>query len=519
MKRLPVDVSNFPLMINNNYLYIDKTQIIHHLITKRRLYFLSRPRRFGKSLLISTLKELFSGNKKLFKDLWISKSDYKWPKHPVIQLDFSDENFETSQEFASSLSDTLDEIGKSFDIDVTDKTLLAPKFKKLITELSQKNSVVILIDEYDSPILNNIDNLVKAKAIQKVMKLFFNVIKSLDAKGYIHAVFITGVTKFSKTSIFSGLNNLNDITLEPEAAALLGYTKEELTSYFKEYADQFAKKSNSSTQKIFEDIQTWYNGYRFSRGNDKVFNPFSVIRCFDTQNITNHWLETGTPGFLMELLKAQYTVLEDLENAEISAQSLGTFEIGRLPIIPILFQAGYLTINTYNEETQQYTLTYPNQEVGQSFKRYILASLVKNDERTVEKTTAQLKRALDENNIKLFCTALKSLLANIPHNLHGKTESYYHSLFHVLMDALGLDSQSEVTSSVGRIDLVIQTKKRIFLFEFKFKSTAQLALNQIIKQRYYEKYVHLKTPITLIGLSFNVKRKELFLDWIKKDLE
>jgi len=507
------------MMIEDDYLYIDKTEIIHHLITKRRLYFLSRPRRFGKSLLISTLKEIFSGNKKLFKDLWIGKSDYKWPEHPIIQLDFSNLGFETSQEFKLDLMSELETIAEQHQLDISKFSTPSSKLKALIQGLAKTNTVAILIDEYDAPLLNNLDNLVKAQAIQKVMKLFFNVIKSLDAQGCIRAIFITGVTKFAKTSIFSGLNNLNDITLEPEASTLLGYTKQELTSYFKDYADQFSKKNNSSPQKIFESIQTWYNGYRFSRGEDKVFNPFSVIRCFDTQNIANHWLETGTPGFLIQLLKDQYTELEDLENSDVSSQFLGTFEIGKLPLIPILFQAGYLTINTYDEETQQYTLTYPNQEVSQSFKRYLLASLVKNDARAVEKNIPQLKRSLDENNIELFCTALKSLLANIPYNLHGKTESYYHSLFHVLIDALGLERQSEVTSSVGRIDLVIQTKKRIYLFEFKFKSTGKEALDQIIEKRYYEKYLHLKTPITLVGLSFNVKSKELFLDWVKKDLQ
>lgn len=226
MKRLPVDVSNFELMIQGDYLYIDKTKNIYDLITKRRLYFLSRPRRFGKSLLISTLKEIFSGNKKLFKDLWIGKhSDYTWPEHPVLNFDLSNLSFGTAEQFETRLSESFDKIGKKFGIDTTHVTLPGSKLKNLIEDLSEKNRVVILIDEYDAPLLANLNNLEKAQDIQKIMRNIFSIIKSMDSQGYVHALFVTGVTKFSKTSLFSGFNNLNDMTLEPGAAGLLGYTK------------------------------------------------------------------------------------------------------------------------------------------------------------------------------------------------------------------------------------------------------------------------------------------------------
>ena len=518
MKLLPVDVSYFPLMIEKNYLYIDKTQIIHSLITKRRLYFLSRPRRFGKSLLISTLKEIFSGNKKLFKDLWIGKnSDYTWPEHPVLDFDFSDLSFGTAQQFEESLSEAVDEIGETFEIDLTDKNLLGSKLKKLIKSLSPNNTVVILIDEYDAPLLANLDDLKKAQAIQKIMKNFFSVLKSMDGKGHIHAIFITGVTKFSKTSLFSGFNNLNDMTLEPETATLLGYTKEELETYFKDYIEQFSREQKYTPNQTIDFITQWYNGYRFSRDEHTVFNPYSVLHCFDKKNIDNYWLETGTPGFLVELLKNEYGAMVDLKSLTVTNQFLGSFELGTLPLIPILYQAGYLTLDTYNSTTKEYTLKYPNEEVSLSFKKYIVASLIQSDSRDVETALSQIKHALEENNIDRFCTILKSLIAGIPYQLHGENEGYYHSLLHLIADMIGIDGQSEITTSEGRIDFAVQTKARIFVFEFKYNSTSQIALDQIIQKNYALKYERFKKPIILVGIAFNAKRKEFALDWIAKE--
>jgi len=519
-KKLPVDVSNFPTMIEDGYLYIDKTQIIHHLITKRRLYFLSRPRRFGKSLLISTLKELFSGNKKLFKDLWIGKhSDYVWIEYPVLDFDFSNLSFNTAQEFEISFSEALDDLAQIYTIDLTGKKLLGSKLKKLIIELAKKNKIVVLIDEYDAPLLANLNNLNSATSIQKVMKNIFNILKSMDGKGYIKAMFVTGVTKFSKTTLFSGFNNLNDMTLEPETATLLGYTKDELLKNFNKHAKEFAQNNNITIQETFNTIQEFYNGYRFSRDENTVFNPYSVLNCFDKNNISNYWLNTGTPGFLIELLKKQYDNIQKLETYEVDEAFLGTFEIGELPIIPILFQAGYLTIDTYNKIEQTYTLKFPNREVRDAFEKYILAALVDSSARDITQQISQFKQALEANDIEDFCSMLKSMLAGIPSYLHIKQEAYYHSLFHIIINLLGFKGESEVITDKGRIDIVIDTKSRIFIFEFKLNSRAKYALNQILNRQYHEKYKRFKKPISLVGLSFNVKTKTLLFDWLKKDLK
>jgi len=380
-----------------------------------------------------------------------------------------------------------------------------------------RNKVVILIDEYDSPLLGNLDNIPIARAILKTVKPFFNVIKSSEKKGCIHAVFITGVTKLAKTSLFSGLNNLNDMTLEPEAATLLGYTKEELTTYFKDYAQEFAQKNKSTLSKTFDSIQTWYNGYRFSREEVTVYNPYSVLHFFDKNYLANYWLNTGTPGFLIELLKNQYGDVKKLEKYEVDPTFLGTFEIGELPIVPILYQSGYLTIETYNPETQKYTLKFPNREVLDSFQEYILAALVNSNARNVVQLISQLRQALESNDIEDFCAMFKSMLAGIPSYLHVDREAYYHSIFHIIVNLLGFKGESEVIAAEGRIDFIIDTRQRIFIFEFKLNSTGKKALDQIMKRRYYEKYLLFKKPITLVGLSFNIKKKQLNFDWIKKE--
>ena len=371
LKKLPIDVSAFNIMIENDYLYVDKTEIIHDLITGGRFYFLSRPRRFGKSLFLSTLQELFEGNQKLFKDLWIGKAKrYDWPIYPVIYLNFSDLDIATSQELIASLSWRLDSIAKNNEIDVTDAPSPGLKMQKLVHELFKKNSVVVLIDEYDYPLINKLKNVKIAEENREVLKNFFSVIKSLDK--YLRAIYLTGVTKFSKTSLFSGLNNLNDLTTDPRAATLLGYTQKEIDSYFAPYIKKQAAHEDLDENAIKQEMKSWYNGYRFSRKNIKVYNPYSVLYYLEKKELDNYWFESGTPGFLIELLKTQYKDLENIEEAQLTTRSLGTFDIESLPLITILFQTGYLTINTYDRITKKYTLTYPNEEVRESYKQYLL---------------------------------------------------------------------------------------------------------------------------------------------------
>lgn len=359
-------------MVLENYLYIDKTRRIFELVKDDRYFFLSRPRRFGKSLLISTLEEFFLGNRDLFKGLWLEKADYGWPKHPVISLNFSDLDIDSATELKQSLALALDELAEDFGIDLSKYPTPGSKLKRLVKNLSEKNSVVILVDEYDYPLLNNLSNLKVAEANRKVLRNFFSVVKSLDR--YLRAIFITGVSKFSKTSIFSGLNNLNDISIDPVAADLLGYTEVELDNYLEPYIAQLAEKEQKTVTVIRQEITQWYNGYRFSEAPIRVYNPFSVLYLLKKNKFTNYWFESGTPSYLVDLLAQQNYTLENIENAELSRKSLGTFDIGNLPLITLLFQTGYLTIHDYNSKDHTYKLDYPNKEVRESLAMCRLAT-------------------------------------------------------------------------------------------------------------------------------------------------
>ena len=522
LKNLPIYISDFKTMIEEDYLYIDKTEQIYNLISKgsKQFYFISRPRRFGKSLLISTLNEIFSGNKDLFKSLWISHSDYNWKEYYLINLDFSTIYNETSQELKLGLSDDLDMVAHKYDVDISKSNNPRSKLKSLIYELHKKNpqnKVVILIDEYDYPILNNLDNLKIAKANQKVLKSFFSIIKGMTK--YLRAAFITGVTRFAKTSIFSGMNNLNDISLKKEGADLLGYTETELNTYFKQYIENMAKEKKSTKKEIEKEIKDWYNGYRFSEIEIKIYNPFSVLYYFNDKVLSNYWLETGTPSFLVHLLKSQFEEVERIRAIELGKESLGSFEIDNVPIVALLFQAGYLTISDYDKNTKKYTLDFPNKEIKDSFNLYLVSALANSNTPRVEAAIDKLKKSLEENNIENFCKELRILLANIPYNLYIEHERYFHSLFQVIIILLGYEAQSEILTNKGRIDLVIITDNRIFIFEFKLHDSAEKALIQIQNKTYYEKYLNQDKPITLVGVSFSYKAKQLKIDWVKQDLD
>jgi hypothetical protein len=376
MKYLPTDVSTFSKMIAGNYVYVDKTEYIYNLVKEgaSNYYFLSRPRRFGRTLLISTLYELFSGKKELFKNLWIAHSDYKWVEYPVIRLDFSAIAHRSVADLERSTLFHLHRIADSYGITLPgtslQKSLVEDTFYTLIVELSKINLVVLLIDEYDKPILDHLRVMEEAVAHRNFLKSLYDVLKGLDA--YLRCIFITGVSKFAKTSILSGINGINDISLKPEAASLLGYTQEEITHNFAEYIQTFTQNKNINAHTFLEKLCTWYNGYRFTKEEIKVYNPFSVLYCLKDQKFSNYWFEHGTPSFLINLLKAQPHSLENIEPLEISSSSLESFDLEKISLIPQLLQAGYLTFSSYNANKQKYTLGFPNYEVEESFKKYLV---------------------------------------------------------------------------------------------------------------------------------------------------
>ena len=361
MKKLPIGIQSLGKLIEEDYIYIDKTKHIYNLIKNGQYYFLSRPRRFGKSLLCSTFKEIFSGNKELFKDCWIYNSDFDWKQHPVVLLDFNAIKGKDSLELELSLSQEIDSIARENNVDLTGFTVLSNKFTNLIKQLSKKNKVVLLIDEYDKPLLENIIDKKKAEEFKKVLADFYETIKSVDS--YLKFCFLTGVTKFSQVSLFSKLNNLDDISISEDASVLLGYTKEEIISYFKDYIKLSCKKLKKTEHELLLDLKKWYDGYCFYHEAEKVYSPFSILLFFKNSAFKNYWFQTGTPTFLINLIKEKGYPVIDVENLELSEVEMGAFEVDNISLKTLLFQTGYLTILSKDSHVNLYKVSYPNYEV------------------------------------------------------------------------------------------------------------------------------------------------------------
>ena len=516
MRYLPTDVSAFSIMIKGNYVYVDKTKYIYILFSGgTRYYFLSRPRRFGKSLLISTLKELFLGNRELFKGLWIDSSDYQWQEHPVVHLDFSAIAHDTPEQLYQGLSLKLQEIGADYGVDVSTISLVQHQFAFLIKELAKKNKVVILIDEYDKPILDSIASTEKAVLMRDALNSFYGVLKSLDE--HIRAVFITGVTKFARTSIFSGLNNLNDVSLDGDYNALLGYTPDELIIYFKAYIDNIAQEKKCSIEFLIDEMKRWYDGYQFTKkkGRERVYNPYSTLLFLLKHEFSNYWFASGTPTFLMELIKKRNFPVIEIDNIVTSEFDLGTFAPENLSVKTVLFQTGYLTIDYYDEESEMYYLKFPNYEVRMSFFNYLLNSFTSVELSSINDLVIQIIQSLKQQNIDKFCHLLQSFFASIPSNIHIPLERYYQTIVFVLAKVIGLKTQVEVVTNIGRIDMIIEMDDVVYVFEFKITSNAQDALEQIEEKHYYQQYLNALKAIVLVGILFDLKKRNID-SWVVK---
>lgn len=365
MKNLPIGLQTFREMIEEDYLYIDKTREIHRLLsTGGKYYFISRPRRFGKSLLVSTLKEIFSGSKELFKDLWIhDKID--WKSYPVIHIDFTDLNYRTPERLEETLNRLMDDIAKEHGVALDSERYLNERFSQLIKELSIKGKVAILIDEYDKPIIDNIDDPETARGNRKVLKEFYGVLKSADR--FIKFVLITGVSRFARVSVFSDLNNLDDITLDSGYSTLMGYTEDELRTFFKGRIEELGKEWGGGDQ-LINGIRDWYNGYSWD-GTHFVYNPFSVLNFFQKKKVGGYWFATGTPTFLVKLLREKGWDARQYEEIPVGEYIFETYDIENLETISLLFQTGYLTVKSRTNPSPssgkavEYILTYPNKEV------------------------------------------------------------------------------------------------------------------------------------------------------------
>jgi hypothetical protein len=503
MKKLPIGIQTFEKIRSDDYIYIDKTDIAFDIITNYTYVFLSRPRRFGKSLFLDTLRNIFEGKKELFKGLAIYDK-WNWEEtYPVIKISFKG-SLHGKEEIEERLRGILRNNEEDLDVKCNEKVAVYEFFAELIKKASQRynQKVVILIDEYDKAILDNIEDLKKAEEARDVLRAFYSVIK--DSDEYIRFAFLTGVTRFSKASIFSGLNMLTDITLDERYGNVCGYTQKDLEESFKEYLN----KINGDLEKIKE----WYNGYYFLK--DKLYNPFDILQFFDKNGLfDNYWFETGTPTFLIKLIKERNYFLPALSNLKVDKKLLSSFDIENLDLEVILFQSGYLTIDSVEYtpfDTIEYRLKIPNREVKQSFTDFIIDKLLEDKAKTPKKVS--LYKSLGDANMKEFEQTLISLFASIPYNNFVKNniseyEGFYASVLYAYLQSLGFDIEGEDVTNQGRIDLAVKLPDVIYLFEFKVID--EEPLRQMKEKGYYQKYLSSGRDIYLVGIVFDREKRNI----------
>ncbi|MBI3959491.1 MAG: ATP-binding protein [Chloroflexi bacterium] len=507
LKPLPVGIQTFSDLIRGGFLYVDKTPWIYELIRySKGAYFLARPRRFGKSLLISTLGEIFEGNRELFQGLWLYDSDYSWTIHPVIRLDFSRYSIRSVEDLSAALQRAVQQTAERYGVTI-EPGRYEFQFEDLVRRLAERGQVVILVDEYDKPILDNITDLPTARQIRESLKGFYTSIKSLDA--YLRLVFLTGISKFSKVGVFSGLNNLNDISMNANFGALVGITEAELRSSFHDHIAEFARAQKTDSDDILAQMQHWYNGFRFAAHSERVYNPFSLLLAFYQQRFSNFWFESGTPTFLIDLIRDRGYDVRQLGNLRVEEFSFSTYELENLDLEPLLFQTGYLTIKTYDEKSRIYTLSYPNYEVENAFLHYLLRAHSEISLALTTSTLWRLAEALRANDLERFFELLDVFFANIPYDIQLRHEHYYQTVFYLIFKLIGLRVEAEARTSRGRIDAVVALEKAVYLFEFKVDGSEEEALAQIVERDYYRRYAGQERPLVLVGVNFSTQSRSV----------
>ena len=511
MKPIATDTSTFTKLIEGGYAYVDKTAYLHRLISgiDGSQFFLARPRRFGKSLTLSTLQAIFEARRELFKGLAIDKSDYDWQKYPVIRLDMSTAQAETLENFHIQVWTTMRLEAERIGLKLEETLSLPAALQTLISnavKISPSGKVVLLIDEYDKPLLGHLCRPT-VEAFRAELKAFYSVIKASES--LLRFSFITGVSKFSKVSIFSDLNNLVDLTMSAEYATMLGYTHEEVLSNFGEKIEALGAANGMTSEEAFQQIVRMYDGYRFHYAAKLVINPVSLGRCLASREFNSWWYETGTPTFLVEMLKERPM---DISCLEVSDSELGSYEPSNPSLVPLLFQTGYLTIKELQTVGGRkfYKLGFPNLEVAEAFNDSLLTvySPMANYEYVAIRNSCW--RAIGEHDIEGFFEAMEPIFANIPYDLTDRqNEQTWQAIVVVIMRFIGLNVIPEERTNRGRIDFVMDTGKEIYLVEMKLDKTAEEALQQIKTKGYAEKYRASNKRVTLIGINFDSKLRTI----------
>ena len=512
MQKFPIGIQSFKEIREENYLYIDKTLQIETLLNRGEKYvFLSRPRRFGKSLVVNTINHLYKGDKHLFDGLYI-QSRWDWVEYPVILLDFNlISSSGTVEELKESLKFRLTETAKRYKITLERKTY-TEIFEELIIGLNKKTGkrVVLLVDEYDMPLVSNLTDMPKAEANRAVLREFYKVLKSLDH--CIKFMFITGVSRFSKISIFSGLNNVTDITLDPVHNDIVGLTIQDIEKYFDTHIEYWAAEFGWSREAFLDELRLWYNGYSWT-GKQHLYNPLSTLKLFKSGQFLNYWYDTATPTFLIDMIKKRKMLPIDIENIRISEAELKNFDLENIGLESLLLQTGYLTVKNVrfmrSDGSLFYELAYPNNEVRISLIQNLWSVMdtYRKDSAMVE--ADDMRGALETGNKDQFLRILRQIFGRLPFKLRIGQERYYQSLFYMLMTMMGLKMDLERMTSVGIMDSVLELEDKIYIIEFKYQNgnitlekLVESALDQIRDRKYYESYLAENKQIILLGVGF-----------------
>jgi len=508
----PIGIQNFEKIRKEGYVYVDKTALIHRLATTGTYYFLSRPRRFGKSLLMSTMEAYFKGKKELFKGLALEQLEKDWAQYPVLHLDLNGSKYMYPEDLVVLLSQHLDNWEKEYCITVRYNDLEA-RFRDVIVAAYEKTGkqVVILIDEYDKPIVNNLDKKELADYYRAVLQGFYGVIKSMGEQTKF--CFLTGVSKIGKLSVFSTLNNLTDISMEPEYSDICGILENDLHKYFEDSVAELADANRLSINECYKKLKDMYDGYHFSEDSDGMYNPFSLLNTLRSRKFKEYWFETGTPTLLVNVMKqTSFDVTTLSDNVVVPAAKLnGMQDIVNKPV-PLFFQTGYLTIKGYDSEYNEYRLGFPNDEVKNGFLNFIYSYYVPVNPADDSTTTSQLAKALKAGDPYTFMRTLEALFANTTYQIQGDSEKNFQYAMYIIMELLGEYVQAERSTSNGRIDLLLQTKDYIYIVELKIDNTADAALQQIADKGYAKPFLNDPRRLFKIGVSFSTASR-CIEDW------
>ena len=504
----PIGVQSFKKLREMGMAYVDKTAIVYDLVHQGQYIFLSRPRRFGKSLILSTIEAYFEGRKELFEGLAISEMEKEWDVYPVIHIDLNTGSYDSVEKLRQHLMTQMSRLESRFGRNA-DETLISDRFSGAIMRAVEQagRNVVVLIDEYDKPLLEAIGKPELQEAMRDELRSFYSVLKSCDQ--YIRFAMLTGVTKFGRLSVFSGLNNIKDITFRPEYAALCGITEAEMLSQFAEPIRSMAENEGCSVAEMVTSLRQMYDGYRFTREDLLVYNPFSLLNAFDAKELESYWFATGTPKYLVELLRRHHYDISNIEGVTADVERLSNMDTDGYDPIPVIYQSGYLTIKSYNREYKSFTLGYPNEEVRIGLMKYLLPVYVDNYTAVDRFDYRIFADEIKKGKADEFMKRLQALTADISYQVLANCENDFQNLLYVVFSLASAKPIVERHTSDGRIDMLVKTDKYIYILECKVDGSAQDAIDQIERKQYALPWSVDGRQVIKIGANFSTTERRL----------